>query len=290
MLYREVLPDPILSQHVECFWELTILPEEANGKYEVMAPDCTFDIIFSPYPVWLEFTNKSFSEKMNAGAAFVGQKTCSVRFSVKQPQTITGIRFKPFAFAHLFPIPAEKINDKALPIKCLFDLQSEDWCLIHQIFAEKAFDCKFQLCEKMALRILTEDLEADQLLRAQLNYIMDRKGCLEIRDLFSTFGISKVTLRKHFIEKMGLSPKVVSRIWRLNHFLELKKQSNQESLTQLALESGYYDQAHFIREFKSFFHDSPKKFFKQESQLLSISQEIISKRFSHRYDPVLTSS
>ena len=285
MLYREVLPDPILTQHVECFWELTILPEEANCHYEVMAPDCTFDIIFSAYPLELNFTNRTSTAKMNAGGAFVGQKTCGVQFAVHRPQRITGIRFKPFAFAHLFSIPPNQINDKTLPIKELFVLSREDWGIIHQIIEEKDFEQKVSLCEKLTLRILKDDLQIDQLFRAQLNYILERKGSIAVRDLFSTFGISKVTLRKHFLQKMGLSPKVVSRIWRLNHFLELQKQSNA-NLTCLALESGYYDQAHFIREFKSFFQYSPRQFFKQESQLLRISQEIISKRFSNRYDPI----
>lgn len=285
MLYREKLPHPLLSQHIECVWELDMLPEEANRRYEVMAPDCTFDIIFSAYPLNLEFTNQKLSVRMNAGGAFVGQKTCSVKFSVQRPQTVVGIRFKPFAFANLVAF-SPQINNKTLPLKQLFDLNAEDKELIRKILEADDFERKVQYCEQLVLQILDDNLDVDQMFRAQLNYILDRKGLVEIRELFSEFGISKVTLRKHFLEKMGLSPKVVSRIWRLNHFLELKRASSCDSLTYLALESGYYDQAHFIREFKSFFHDSPKRFFKQESKLLSISQDIIAKRFSNRYDPV----
>ena len=286
MVYREALPHPILTQHVECFWELTILPQAANRHYEVMAPDCTFDIIFSPLPFTLEFTNKRLSTKINAGAAFLGQKTSSIRFSVKQPQRIFGVRFKPFAFAHLFSIPPTKMNNTALPLARLFDLKGEDCLLIKKLLRERSFGKKTEDGEKLVLRLLRDNLHVDQLFRAQLNYILDRRGQVEIRKLFSEFGISKVTLHKHFVQKMGLSPKAVSRIWRLNYFLDLKKQSSTDNLTQLALESGYYDQAHFIREFKSFFPDSPRQFFKQRSALLSISQDIISKRFSNRYDPV----
>ena len=286
MIYREILPHPILTQHIECFWELTFAPEEVNQQYEVMVPDCTFDLIFSAYPVILEFINRKFSTKMNAGGAFVGQKTSSVRFSVKHPQTVLGIRFKPFAFAHLFPIAPITITNRTLPIEQLFHLRQEDWRLIHKILRQNDFIKKGQLCEQLTLRLLKDDLKVDQLFRAQVNYILDRKGQLEVRELFSEFGVSKVTLHKHFIEKMGLPPKTVTRIWRLNYFLGLKKQCSQNSLTSLALESGYYDQAHFIREFKRFFPDSPRQFFKQKSQLLRISQDIISKRFSNHYDPV----
>ena len=117
MLYRELLPNPVLTHHIECIWELSILPQEANRQYEVMAPDCTFEMIFSPYPITLKFSNKKQTTKVNAGGAFVGQKTSSVRFSVKRPQTVLGIRFKPFAFANLFPVSPIYLNNTTLPIE-----------------------------------------------------------------------------------------------------------------------------------------------------------------------------
>lgn len=285
MMYREVLPPSLLIHHVECFWEMTISPQEGKHHYEVMAPDCTFDIIFSPSPLSLEFTNHQCCINMNAGGAFVGQKTSSVRFLVQRPHKVVGIRFKPFAFAHLLPFAPTSLTNKSIPLGQLFELRKTDQDLIRQILKTEEFEERTTLCTQLALGILKEDLQVDELFRAQLNYILTRKGLIEIKDLFSTFGISKVTLRKHFLEKMGISPKIVSRIWRLNYFLELKRHAAHDSLTALALESGYYDQAHFIREFRRFFHDSPKRFFQQKSQLLSISQDIISNRFSRRYDP-----
>ena len=132
---------------------------------------------------------------------------------------------------------------------------------------------------------MVDFLSIDQNLRAQLNYILDRKGVLQVQELFTEFGVSKVTLHKHFINKVGLSPKKVSRIWRINHFLLLQNETSIQNLTQLGLASGFYDQAHCIREFRSFFKDCPRQFFKHPSHLLAISQQVISKRFNHQYDP-----
>jgi AraC-like DNA-binding protein len=53
----------------------------------------------------------------------------------------------------------------------------------------------------------------------------------------------------------------------------------------MGLEVGYYDQAHCIKEFQSFFQQSPQQFFHRNSRLMNISQEIISRRFSNYYDP-----
>ena len=133
---------------------------------------------------------------------------------------------------------------------------------------------------------LFDDLSyIDQQFRDQINFILDRKGVLKVQELFAEFQVSKVTLHKHFLRKMGLSPKQVSRIWRLNYFLQLQRNTQNRKLTELALEAGYYDQAHFIREFHRFFPYSPNRILQSNSQLLQISQGIIDRRFSNLYDP-----
>ena len=139
--------------------------------------------------------------------------------------------------------------------------------------------------EDFVYQLLGKAFQIDQTFRAQLNYILDRKGLIKVNHLLSSFSISKVTLRNHFLDKMGLAPKKVSRIWRINYFLQLKKMKPQENLTQLCLEAGFYDQAHFIKEFRHFYGTNPKQFFRQESKLLKISQGIISRRFTNQYDP-----
>ena len=223
---------------------------------------------------------------MEAGATFLGQKTASVRVCVHKPQRLKGIRFKPFALANLFSFAQNRLNNQAIPLQRLFDVGSRESLLIDSLLCGGEKDAFKASAQALVNSLLQGQFRIDQTFRAQLNYLLERRGDARIGEMFVEFGVSKVTLHKHFLQKMGLSPKKVSRIWRLNNFLERKKRSPDHSMTQLALASGYYDQAHFIREFKSFFGHSPRWFFQHESQLLSISQEIISRRFSHQYDPV----
>lgn len=284
MEYHEFQPKASFSQHIECFWKLTLLPEEVNQQYELLAPDCSFDIIFCEGLMQFQLVHSTEKINLPAGAVFVGQKTSGTYFSITEPQEIFGIRFKPFAFAHLFPIPPNQLTDKALPLNQVFSLDKVGRSLVQSILKTKEVEAKIVLAEQFTLTLFDELFYIDQTFRAQLNYIMNRKGILKIQDLFTEFGVSKVTLHKHFLAKMGLTPKQVSRIWRFNHFLQLQ-QTSQRNLTALALEAGYYDQAHFIREFKAFFRLCPRHVFQNESQLLKISQGIIDRRFSNAYDP-----
>ncbi|MCB0653976.1 MAG: AraC family transcriptional regulator [Saprospiraceae bacterium] len=286
MLYVEYLPKSTLSRHVECFWELDFAPDDLRGQFEMLSPDCTYDIIFSTENLSFRPINASTWQKIPTGAAFMGQRTSSIQYKVTRPVKIFGIRFKPFAFWNLIPFPLYKLNDKAFSLTDIFEITPLCNQLIKRILSGSEVQAKMELSEQLMLNISKDNLIVDPMLRDQVNYILERKGILRVNEMYSEFGISKVGLRNNFINKIGLTPKKVSQIWRLNYFLYLQQNTSCQNLTQLGLDAGFYDQAHFIKEFKSFFHCSPLHFFKNEHHLLKISQETISKRLFNVYDPV----
>ncbi|RKN01118.1 AraC family transcriptional regulator [Aquimarina sp. AD1] len=117
---------------------------------------------------------------------------------------------------------------------------------------------------------------------------MFRHGSIQISELFKEFNVSKVTLHKHFVNKVGLSPKKVSQIWRMNRILQLREEFPNMSLTSIGLEAGFYDQAHFIKDFNAIFNITPFKFFAQKSNLVEIANLNITKRFTNQYDPIIS--
>jgi methylphosphotriester-DNA--protein-cysteine methyltransferase len=71
--------------------------------------------------------------------------------------------------------------------------------------------------------------------------------------------ISQSALEKRFRQAVGASPKKFASIVRLKSVI--KQYDGANSLTALGYEAGFYDQAHFIKEFKAFTGDTPEKFF-----------------------------
>ena len=70
------------------------------------------------------------------------------------------------------------------------------------------------------------------------------------------------TFERKFIEQVGASPKIFSRIVRFNKAITLKMKEYKKSWTSIALDCGYFDQMHFIKDFKLFTGDTPAAFFK----------------------------
>jgi len=285
MEYLETLPDNIFSHHVESYWQVQSSSHEDGEFLEMFLPTCTFNIIFISKPCQVKSNLVPKWIGLPSGAAFIGQTNTSLQFKSKNKIDILGIRFKPFAFANIIKNPLFQFNDCIVPVQKVFSLSKICQLLIKRIISEEDRLVQNQFLNEFASTVLAETMAVDERLRAQLNYIMDRHGSMQVSELFQKFKVSKVTLHSHFVKKVGLTPKKVSQIWRMNRILQLKEEFPQMSLTKIGLEAGFYDQAHFIKDFKSIFEISPKIFFAEKKNLIKIANFNISKRFTNQYDP-----
>lgn len=92
--------------------------------------------------------------------------------------------------------------------------------------------------------------------------LINHNEITKVDDLANKLNISSATLRNLFRERVGLSPKELIRLTRIRNALQ---QPNTENLTSFAYQLGYFDQSHFIHDFKSCFGLSPKHYFKNKA-------------------------
>jgi len=285
MQYTEILPDDVFSRHVESHWQLSSCSGNKETPLKLLLPTCTFNIIFTDQPCFIKSKMNADWTFLPPGAAFFGQRNSCIHIKFEKSLNLCGIRFKPFAFAHIINTPIFKLNDEFAPLDQLFVINASTFSLIQQIIETRETVFKLQLLNDFTYSLLKNSLSIDETLRAQLNYIMDRRGSARVSELFEEFKVSKVTLRKHFINKVGLTPKKVSQIWRMNYLFQMKEDYPEKNLTVLCLEAGFYDQAHFIKDFKLLFGVPPREFFKQNTHLIKVAHQNISRRFTNQYDP-----
>lgn len=108
-----------------------------------------------------------------------------------------------------------------------------------------------------------DEPEPDALVYHSIQKIKSTGGDIRIRNLAAELSISLDPFEKRFRRVAGTSPKQFSRIVRLRNVIN--SYSEDKSLTETAYAAGYYDQPHFIKDFKSFTGQSPKKFFASPS-------------------------
>ncbi len=133
---------------------------------------------------------------------------------------------------------------------------------------EKNITAMIRRAESYLTRNLTRN-------KIQLNYInvaaelIRKTKVTRVDELPQRIFISRRQLEREFKEKLGISPKHYLRITRLNEVQRLLNENHSINLTSVAYHCGYADQAHLIRDFKSFTGDTPTVFIRGKNRYIS---------------------
>ena len=93
-------------------------------------------------------------------------------------------------------------------------------------------------------------------------FIESRGGKVLVQDIADAMGITNRTLERHFMATVGMSPKKFLRIVRFKQAAQqLRLFKSSFMLSDIAVQCGYYDQSHFIKEFKALYGDSPGTYY-----------------------------
>lgn len=264
----EIIPQGEISRFVESYWE-----SSQEGEFSFL-PEGTFHLIFSSNP----FTLISHQE-YSLGAGFYLIPINARFVSIRHKHKLVVVRAKAFTFdcirnnAHLFAeknLTYWKLKSGLPVIDDFFNFYSDEMHI---------YDYLFRL-EQVVYELLTDKFTLNNELRDRVNYILGRKGVLKVEKMAKDFGITRQSLHRYFVKHIGMGPKDLGKIWRINHFMDLVNAQN--SYTVSAIDAGFYDQAHLIHEFQNTFNQSPGDFFKMD---IDQTLQSINRRFNHIYDP-----
>ena len=225
MRYREIAPSPAFAEAIECFWMTEAEPGDATHR---VAPDGCADIILSP-----------------GGLVLVGAMTAFQ--DVASGAITTGVRFHPAMWPAQFKIPADRITDRALPLEDVWGSRAR--ALLGRLDTVANVEQTARVFES----ILEPTPMANPFQRA-VRWMRRRHGCVTMDELASRAGLSARHLRRVSLEQTGLTPKFLARVIR---FRRAASRLGSGAAADFALECGYYDQAHFINEFREFSGRTP---------------------------------
>jgi AraC-like DNA-binding protein len=163
-----------------------------------------------------------------------------------------GIRFFAHSASYFLKEDLSEINDL---VEDLGYLAGESVRTLHaQLHDQKNLNKRVALIESfLTKRISISERKFERIgMVGQIIGEMEAgKFAESVEQIASRHRISSRYLQKLFLQSAGVTPKLLSKIGRFQESLKLVSQ-NGESLTSIAYECGYFDQSHFIREFKSF--------------------------------------
>ena len=155
-------------------------------------------------------------------------------------------------------VPAHELFNTSITSDNLFPnttLNSILECLSDATSHEK----RINIIEAFLLNMLRFN-KPDLLVNEAIHNIKKQNGIIVIKDLAKSLYISHDSFEKRFRASVGTTPKQFASIVRMNHLV--KNHSTYDSLTAASYDAGYYDQSHFIKDFRQFTGQTPTVFFK----------------------------
>jgi AraC-like DNA-binding protein len=262
MLYKEFQPLPELAEYIQLIWALEA--EDDTEKYQraQIMPDGIVEVIFHYGEPFI--THQSDGNTFKQPQSFaISQMTKFVEIESDGKIGFLSVRFFPWGAYHFFKEPISNFLDQTISIDKLWPLHYNE--IVSGIQHENSIEGRLHLLQQFLLKRLSENRLKDISIDEAIKLIRHSKGQLTIEEVCEKVTISKKTLERKFLAATGTSPKIFSRITRFLNICQHLDEHKNKTLSQLTYECGYYDQNHFIKEFKEFSGFTPKEFFKKEN-------------------------
>ena len=126
---------------------------------------------------------------------------------------------------------------------------------------------RIKILEDYMLGILKETSYGTKEIIESANEIFESKGQTNITELLNTVPMSRRSFERKFLEEVGISPKTYAKIRRFGYACSLMAGNRDANLMDVLFEGGYYDQSHFIKDFKYFSGRTPRRYAKTNVEL-----------------------
>lgn len=253
MEYSRKDPDSRLSSVVECYWFVT--NDNPAVVREKIVPDGFPEIIFhygDPYRINLHGQWETQAKQLLAG-----QLTNHFFLENTGFAALVGIKFLPTALTRLFGVDMAPLTDRVADLR---DVLGDAFTPMQEAIAGMASVHDAVPVIEEALGPLMNGLTADDALAVKaVEWMRERRGMTSVAEVGGEIGVGERKLERLFKRHVGLSPKFYARVLRFAAIFEGMEHGDL-SWAERALEAGFYDQSHFIRNFKEFTGEDPSRY------------------------------
>ncbi|HEX3008142.1 MAG TPA: helix-turn-helix domain-containing protein [Bacteroidales bacterium] len=257
MKFQFVQPAGILSQYIKHYWILESDASEGNVTERVI-PTGNIELMFhygEPFRVMHPDENtiaqpRSFISGLSSNYADV---------STQGQAGVIAVTFYPFGACNFFHFPLADIEDASVD---LLDIFNKEFRVVEEkIHLAPSINQKVAHIEAFLLKHFNPVNPHDfSFLNYSISVIAQQRGMISASDLSEHLCVSTKSLERKFATLLGKTPKQFLKIVRFQEIIKNLSAGGDLRLTELAYETGYFDQAHFIKDFKMLSGYTPREF------------------------------
>lgn len=249
-MYEELYPSKETCNIVSCYFRFFSKKFDERNYTISMIPDGCINILID--------LNE---EEIEKSISILGPMSSSFNYEIDNSVDIFGIRILPGKFSELINMPMKFIVNKQLLLK---DVISDFSSYIPKNAQEIDDKTLMSSIDNYTLEFFENipslSYKNKNVISNLIGYIYDNKGQVSIEELSKVTNYSSRNLRRICESGIGINLKLYCRIVRFQNMLNSIKDKHDLNWKSIALENGYYDQSHLVKEFKFFCGISPTIF------------------------------
>jgi AraC-like DNA-binding protein len=251
-VYREHAPSPALAGVVQCYWTSASAAPLAAVHTGRVLPDGCMDVIFNLGDPLLPEGAPHHSLR----SYVIGAMRSPLQVRMRGTVDMLGIRFRPGGAAPFVAAPAGELTDRAVALHEFWRHASE----LEERLAETPPRDRIRLIEQGLLRRAADAAAPDPRVSRASRLIEASGGTVPVKALHEAVGLTRRHLERIYLDRVGLTPKTACRVARVQAAMERVRANPAVPLSRLALDCGWYDQAHMNRDFREIAGVTPTAF------------------------------
>jgi AraC-like DNA-binding protein len=201
------------------------------------------------------------TQTVKAGVFLDGVNTVSRRLGFAGRVEQLGIRFHEGGAYPFLGIPLSEVRNE---INLEGRVRDDNLLRLHaRAYEESSQKKRINLLEDWLIERLSHGKKRSALIPASIRLLRENAGRLPIAELARELTISQRQLERLYQSEVGMTPKQYARLLRVENARQALKKIKHCTMTRLGANLGYYDQSHFIREFRSVIGITPYAYWKR---------------------------
>jgi AraC-like DNA-binding protein len=263
MIYRIHIPQPPLAYFIEHFFYYD--GYSAGHTMEKFLPDGSIDLLIdltdTPKKLFHDESGSSYTTYKKSWVS--GMKTDYILIDASVSSMI-GVHFKPGGAYPFFDFPVSELTNRTLEADLLWNIEIHD--IRDAILGSAMAEDKFGILERYLLAKGRGRMEPNLYVSYAIDELKKSPQVWTIERLAGKVGVTQKHLISLFKNHAGISPKKFARISKFQKVIQELEKHRFIEWAPIAYECGYYDQAHFIREFQAFSGINPSAYLAQKGE------------------------
>jgi AraC-like DNA-binding protein len=267
-IVRYPVQNPVLRKYINFFWELRVESIKLNHRL-IPQRNINMRLNLSDTPHYMCRDNKLHCLE-NAYFPGLQNKFLNSHLVINGKVDVLGISFAPFGVYPFLKIPATEFRNHILGTDEIGLRSISKIC--EQLKDTPDTSTRLLLLEKKLLSLLDDHYVIPENFSHIFKDLTSCPGQLNLTDFCSRYGISIRQMERMFIRYVGLSASTYNTLNRFHVSLNRMLNKEYSRLSDLEYDNEYFDQMHYIKEFRRFAGDTPKNFVKNNNSLLQIGK------------------